>query len=201
MWPRARSWIGAGVLCGAAFSIGAAKDAEQTKQHWVFDADTARLKFQVAILGVLEKQGQFDRFEGQLIVTHRLAYVVLDIDARSARMKKAKDTATVQGEAYFAAEAHPHIHYQSAAFDAALLRLPDATHQLPGTLSLRGQTNKEQIELKVIDCPSQALLSQCRFEVRASISRKRYGMKSHRAFVADKVGLHMELSGAKLETR
>jgi polyisoprenoid-binding protein YceI len=171
---------------------------DQPAERRLFSEQNSELRFSVSIVGVLRKHGIFDEFQGELsrAAGSDEVRVTLRIHSASARMKSARDTKQVQSDAFFASEQFPHIDFVSQPFAASWLRARQTSHAIRGQLSLRGQSFPETLYLQVRDCPPQRALTACSFSVQGIISRKRYGMRSHRAFVSDAVQLDVRIDAA-----
>jgi len=183
-------------LLAAAISSGNLSFASD--QH-TFSADNSSLEFSVQILGVLKKSGQFSDFNGRLerpLDSPTKASVSLSIRAGSAQMRSKKDTEMVKGEDFFAASQFPEVRFESEPFDAKLLLDPHVKHPISGYLSLRGRRLSEILNLKVLGCAELAELEKCSLQVAGKISRTRYGMQGHRAFVSDDVQLSLTIHGS-----
>lgn len=181
-----------------ALQAGAARadvhgfEAETTPVlRYRIDAHSAEAEFSIRVLWLLSKRGQFARVEGELLVdrTAGTGRIAARIDAASAQMPDADDTALLRSPAFFDVDAHPWIEFESAAFSLAAKR---RAGQLDGVLRLRGIEREVNFSYRPRPCSADEQAQPevgCGYLVEGIVRRSRFGMTAYSRTVDDPVRL------------
>jgi polyisoprenoid-binding protein YceI len=158
-----------------------------------FDQALSSVQFEVGVLGIFSKSGNFSDFSGSLTLANDgTATVQAVIAAGSVQMKSKADVKTLTGPDYFAAERFPQIRFNSVSFAPALLKTGG---QIEGEVELRGVRLRERFEIVHGQCPHKTSAPwRCTFSVSGKIHRSRYGMSARRGIVSDIVVLQFNIT-------
>ena len=138
----------------------------------------------------MRAEGRMSPVTGELRGSAALGWrVLVKADGRSLRFDGAAWIERVsRSDAFLAVERYPAIQFESEQFTDAVLHKGGP---LRGRLTLRGVTHPVGFELASAGCAQ--IGRDCPIQVQGSISRRAFGMTSHRATVRDDVDLRIRV--------
>ncbi|TAL83664.1 MAG: polyisoprenoid-binding protein [Rhodanobacter sp.] len=174
------------LLAGLAFQASATAG-----EHYRIDTAHSHAGFEVRLLWFRTISGRFARIDGTVSLNGQgMAIVDARIDSPSVVMDSPHYRKAVLGPKFFDAAQHPVIHFLSDPVAFTALRSGGV---LDGQLSLRGITRPVRFELLASHCTASAQ-STCKIRVRGRVSRKAFGMTSHRTVLSDRVTLELSIA-------
>jgi polyisoprenoid-binding protein YceI len=179
-----------GLVCALLAGLPAARAAEQVV---ALDPQRSHAEFQVRVMWLFGVEGRFGSVQGEVHVDReaQVARVLAQIDATRVEMRKPDYEAWVKSEEFFDAARHPRIVFESLPFPLSVLREGGT---VSGNLSVRGETHQTTFELTPSPdpCPGPSW-TNCAMLADGAIQRSQFGMRTHRATLADKVKLHLAI--------
>lgn len=170
-----------GALCLLLVLAAMTSRAQSTRQ--AFDPGHTTASFRVYLRLLADAGGQFAKVSGELQNAGAKQRVLVAVDGRSLVFEGPEWMNHVtRSEAFLAVDRYPQISFRSEPFASGLLRTGG---ELRGELSLRGLRRDVAFRLLRSDCDQPG--SDCDIQVRGSISRHDFGMKSYRFAVKDNV--------------
>ena len=138
----------------------------------------------------MRAEGRMSPVTGELRGSAALGWrVLVKADGRSLRFEGAAWIERVsRSDAFLAVERYPAIQFESEQFTDAELHKGGP---LRGRLTLRGVTRPVGFELVAASCAR--IGHDCPIQVQGSISRRDFGMTSHRATVRDDVDVRIRV--------
>jgi polyisoprenoid-binding protein YceI len=181
-----RRWLLPLVLACAA-AIGPGAGASEREILWRVDAPHSEVRFHLRALGVIGVDGSIDRVDGEVWRDANGSWVELRVPLKRLRMNSAKNRQWALSSEFFDADRHPELRFRAA--------LDGDAHEAPmlidGSLRLRGIEAPVQVEVAPRSCGGQAEV--CRVDAVSEVSRRRFGMRSRRYMVSDKVRLQLSV--------
>ncbi|WP_159994763.1 YceI family protein [Roseomonas sp. 18066] len=178
--------------------------AQAAPVRYGFGPAQAQLGFAVAVFGLFDIPGRFERFQGELLLdlTHSWAdpwagpwaapertRLTVEMDMASARMADADHTARLRGPDFFDTAQFPRARFTSqSARRVAADRL-----SLEGLLEMRGQMRPLAVDLRLGDRRRGEAGDSLGLEAASRLSRSAYGMMADRALLGDAVRLSLSL--------
>lgn len=183
---RLASWLGM-LVCGG--------DALAQDTITPFDATRSHAEFQVRVMWLFSVEGRFGNVTGELRLNRaaQTAQVRASIDATRVSMRRKDHEEWVKSAEFFDAARHPRVTFESSSFPLSVL---EQGGDIPGTLTVRGQSRPVNFTLRASECPGRAAQA-CAVVADGSIQRGDFGMKSHRTTLGDRVRLHLTIFGEK----
>ncbi len=168
---------------------------------WNVDPSHSRIGFRVKHLGISTVRGQFDDYEGRLVIDD-------DGNVTASGSVKAASIDTADGDRdthlkapdFFDVENHPEITFQSTSVVAK----DEETYEITGDLTLHGVTKPVTLTAEVGGSEVDPFgKTRVGLEATGEISRSDYGMKFNMALgsgnlaVSDKIKLDLDISAVK----
>ena len=172
--------------------LGGAMAARASAENTVMSIDgrhsSARISVHMRI--PMRAEGRMSPVTGELRGNASLGWrVLVKADGRSLHFEGAAWIERVsRSDAFLAVERYPAIQFESQQFTDAVLHKGGP---LRGRLTLRGVTHPVGFELTAASCARVG--RDCPIQVQGSISRREFGMTSHRATVRDDVDLRIRV--------
>lgn len=189
----AANWLCAALLAATAAddSIGTRSEPRGVERRLPIDASSASVAFEIAALWILRRHGRFEQIDGSLDIASDgvSARIAVRIGVDSVRMADPDHVELLLSPAFFDAERHPWIEFQSDAF--ALSGTTPAA--LPGTLTVRGVSRRVRFDVRLGSCRA-GLPEACTVVVDGVLERSRFGMTEYSRTLADKV--HLTITAA-----
>jgi polyisoprenoid-binding protein YceI len=169
---------------------------------WVVDPSHSRVEFQVKHLGIASVRGNFDSFDGTLVVDEGLdsaeAYGTVDVASLSTNEDGRDDH--LRSPDFFDAGRYPQITFTSTAIDP----VDDETFEVTGQLTLHGVTREVTLMAEVTGTEQDPWGNdRVGLEVTGQIDRSDYGMAFNQALgsgnvlVSDTVRLNIDISAIR----
>jgi polyisoprenoid-binding protein YceI len=175
-----------------------------TTNTTTLDPTRSSASFRIPVLWLMHADGEFKKLSGALSQTKSgHAQVHVSIDARSAHMEDADYEAQVKSAEFFDVEHYPTIRFQA---DDVALNVLRHGGELRGTLSVRAIAAPVIFRIDPVACGVQRakeLQPQwyekkstriCAFNVVGAISRRLFGMNSHKRVLGDRVSLTLQIA-------
>lgn len=154
-----------------------------TSTSWRLDPQRSQADFRPHPRVPLRAEGRFDGVSGELQSGGDGWQVTVRIDGRSLHFEgPAWVERLTRGENFLDLDRYPDIVFLSEPFDPQLLR---DGGRLRGQLNLRGRQLTVDFRLLPSACARPG--HDCDIQVRGAISRRAFGMTSHRLSVKDRV--------------
>lgn len=156
------------------------------------DPAHARIGFSVSHLGLFQSDGQFQRFQSQLLIDParpERTRITVDIDAASVTLPTAEAVAMLRSPAHLDVAEYPRIHFRSNGVDVL-----DARHfRIKGKLEIRGIAGDVALDATMTDRrPDPAGNGDVAdFNVTGTLDRTAYGMVADRDFISDTITLRI----------
>ncbi len=160
------------------------------------DTVHTQILFFVSHLGFSNSQGEFLKFDGELMFDENrfsATKVTVTIDADSVDMDDDKWTARLKGRKYFNAENHPKIQFVSTRVEPTASRSADVF----GDLTLLGVTRPVALQMSFNRAGRHPLSQKyiAGFSGHTVIKRSEFGMTSDLKWVGDEVHIRLEVEG------
>ncbi|MGH8191403.1 MAG: YceI family protein [Rhodanobacteraceae bacterium] len=166
----------------------------QAPETWPIDPARSQVQFSVRKFWITRARGTLPQLQGTLrrIDTGQGdGFVEVDatVDVVKLQMDDADDREHALGADFFDAARYPWIRFASGPIPSGELV---AGGTVTGELTLHGERHPVTLRLQPSACPGRPL--GCVIRVRGSISRSRFGMRSLRGVLSDKVELDLSIS-------
>lgn len=158
--------------------------AEDDMRVLTIDSDASRVDFDVSVLWMVKRRGQFHRLEGQALIDGDVVSIDVRLPSESATMKSRDHEETLKSPDYFDVEKHPWIRFRSKPF-----AIDGSTTRVRGWLSLRGVERVVEFDILASPCLRKRPVRKCAIAVSGSVRRSEFGMTANRRTLADRVGL------------
>lgn len=158
------------------------------------DAARTTVEFQIAALWILRRSGRFDHIDGTLDIAAGgdSAQIRVRIEVDSVTMKDPDHVELLLSPAFFDADRHPWIEFESEPF-ALSGQSPLA---LPGHLTVRGIRQQVVFNLDLRQC-QPGPPAPCKVIVDGVLQRSRFGMTEYRRTLAEAV--HLKIAATVAE--
>lgn len=156
------------------------------------DPAHARIGFSVSHLGLFQSEGQFQRFQSQLLIDParpERTQITVDIDAASVALPTAEAVSMLRSPAHLDVAEYPRIHFRSTS-----VRVLDDRHfRINGRLEIRGIAGDVALDATMTDRrPDPAGHGDVTdFNVTGTVDRTAYGMVADRDFISDFITLRI----------
>lgn len=171
------------VILGLLFP-GLAHSDDDNMRQLTIDSAASRVDFDVSVLWMVKRRGEFHRLEGQAQIDGDLVTIDVRLPAASATMKSREHERTLKSADYFDVEQHPWIRFRSKPF-----AIDGSTTRVSGWLSLRGVERVVEFDVAAPPCLRKRPVRKCAITVSGSVRRSEFGMTANRRTLADRVGL------------
>ncbi|MEO9529276.1 YceI family protein [Roseibium sp.] len=192
---RNRFWTSFAALAGLLAVIAAPLPAAAGPLSGTYTLSPANIDadFSVKVLGRGPVTGEFKSVSGRLILNRKQpekSRVSVKVDLSSVSTRNDTVTGFLKSSAMFDVANHP-----VATFQSTRVRITgDYTAEVDGVLSLRGQTKRTSLTVKITGAKAKG---QVGFEVTGGFFRSFYGMAAGLPIYADKVNLVIRGTGRR----
>ena len=169
-------------------------EPETPAQILRIDAARASVNFEIAALWILRRSGHFGTIDGTLNIATGgdEAQMRVRIAVDSVHMKDPDHVELLLSPAFFDADRHPWIEFESAPF----LLSGESRLPLPGQLTVRGIRQAAVFNLDLRHCrPGPP--APCKVIVDGMLQRSLFGMTEYRRTLADQV--HLQITAVVVE--
>lgn len=190
------AWTGASLaaLLSATAPQPGAGEPEVPAQTLRIDAARTTVEFQIAALWILRRSGRFDHVDGTLDIAAGgdSAKIRVRIEVDSVRMNDPDHVELLLSPAFFDADRHPWIEFESEPFALS----GTSPLALPGHLTVRGIRQDVRFDLDLGQCrPGPP--APCKVVVDGVLQRSRFGMNEYRRTLAEAV--HLKIAATLAE--
>lgn len=198
-WADLRAWRRAGICYGWAGALllsplAAADNLEPTPSQTsqlTIDQHQSRIEFSIGLMLFFDAEGVFEAVDGNIETNADEVRVNARIPVASAAMNSDRWERMLEGPSFLDGESHPYIEFQSDRLTRSAL---NEGAIIPGTLCMRGECRRESFDLVQLQCEHAAGQQQvCSMTVRGALNRSRYGMRTHRGALRNRIDLWMRL--------
>jgi len=160
-------------------------------ERWTIDPRDSSAGFRVRLFALVPLGGGFGAFTGTIDLDRRARRAQVDarIDASSVVMPNPANTDWVKSAEFFDVANHPEIRFRSDEFPLAVL--VDGG-ELPGRLSLRGETRAVRFTIEPGQCAVDGS-DTCTVVVGGKVRRSDFGMSTRRGAISDTVTLDLRI--------
>lgn len=163
----------------------------QQAQGMSIDQQQSRIEFKIGLMLFFDAEGVFESVDGRIDTDDDQVLVSARIPVASASMKSERYERMLEGPSFLDGESHPYIEFESDRLQRAELT---EGALIPGTLCMRGECRRESFDLIQLQCEdSPELQPVCSMTVRGALKRSRYGMRTHRGALRNRIDLWMRL--------
>jgi polyisoprenoid-binding protein YceI len=167
---------------------------------WAIDPSHSKVGFSVKHMGIATVRGEFEKYDGALVVGADGAYTVTaTVEAASINTQENDRDAHLRSPDFFNAEEHPQLTLNASAVEKG-----DDELKITGQLTMNGVTNDVVLEAEVLGADVDPWGNdRVGLELRGQLSRGDYGMKFNQALgsgnmlVSDKVKIAIDVSLVK----
>ncbi len=175
-------------LCAVSVAVRARADDTPAKQlRWVVEAKHSEVQFRLRALGVIGIEGSMVNVQGEIWRDAHGRWVQLRVPLQQLQMSNEDNRKWALSPEFFDAARHPLLIFTAALPDDE--RVPEGA--LDGVLQLRGIAAPVRVQILPRRCTDTA--SACEVLADSEVSRRRFGMRTRRYVVSDKVMLKLSL--------
>ncbi len=154
---------------------------------YTLDPETSRVRFQLHALGWWPVRGEA-RAEGVVTPEDERLRIDVRVPLASLQMGREGYRDWALSPEFFWAARHPELRFRADAIAPADLR---AGGEIRGELQVRGRRRVVRFALTGSDCSDTA--SSCRVQAEGELSRRKFGMRSRRLTLGDRIRIELDL--------
>lgn len=179
-------------LCAMSAAMCVHADNTPAKQVlWRVESKRSEVQFRLRALSVIGIEGSMGNVQGEIWRDVHGRWVQLRVPLQQLQMSNEENRRWALSPEFFDAARHPQLIFTAALPDDE--RVPEGA--LDGVLQLRGIEAPVRVQILPRRCSDTA--SACEVLADSEVSRRRFGMRTRRYVVSDKVKLKLSLHLAR----